>query len=217
MSMNFFWACCLGLVFFVSCGKKNNEKLADTYFRMGFLEMSGDCQTDLAYKRALGSIDKALAYSAKPEYYAFKGTLLFKLGDYHHSEESFKKALALAPSQDLRAEIMNNYACLLAHRGQLVQAQAIWKALGEDTAYQTPEVAWVNLGKTYVGAKDFVGARDVFARAVHLSPSYIDAHYYLASAAAELGDRELVQRELDIVLALEPEHYGAQRLASVCS
>lgn len=214
MSMNFFLACFCVLFLFVSCGKKNNEKLADTYFRMGFLEMSGEGESDQVCKRALVHVDQALAQDQKPEFYAFKATLLFKLGSYNDSEKCFKMALAASPGQDLRAEIMNNYACLLAHRGDVVRAQAIWTGLGSNTAYQTPEVAWVNIGKTYVEAKNFVQARDVFAKAAHIAPSYVDAHFYLASTALALEQYALAQRELGVVLALEPEHYGAQVLAA---
>lgn len=212
--MNFFWACCCVVLLFVSCGKKKNVKLADTYFRMGFLEMSGGRETEQECKRALAHIDVALKQDQKPEYYAFKATLLFKLGSYDDSEKFFKKALSAHPAQDLRAEIMNNYACLLAHKGDVVRAQEIWAALGRDTAYQTPEVAWVNIGKTYVEVKNLVGARDAFAKAAHISPSYVDAHFYLAWTANALGQDALAHRELDIVLSLEPEHHGALALSA---
>ena len=211
--MKFFLVCFCVLFLFGSCGKQKNTKLADTYFKMGFFEVGQDPEADQACKRALAYVDQALAQDQRAEYHAFRATLLFKLGDSPNSEESFKKALSLAPTQDLRAEIMNNYACLLPSRGKIAQAQEIWKALAQNTAYQTPEVALVNLGKTYVQVKDYATARELFNKAVRLSPSYVDAHFYLASADFELGQHARAQQELDTVLALEPEHYGAQGLA----
>lgn len=211
--MNFFWGCCCLVIFFASCGKKENSKLADAYFRMSFLELSDESDTEHAIKRALAAVNQALAHHQRPEYHAFKATLLFKLGSYDQSESCFKRALALKPTETLRAEIMNNYACLLAQSGQVTRAQEIWTTLKANTAYQTPEVAWVNLGKTYIQAKDFGRAHEVFAKATQLSPSYVDAHFYLAATALELGQDVCAQRELATVLALEPEHRAAIDLA----
>lgn len=195
---------CLLLTCFTSCNKqKNNQALAHTYFKMGFLEISEDPDTIDSCKKALINIDRALAYYEKPEYYAFKATLLFRLSEYDESEKCFKKAFSLSPDKKLCTEIMNNYACLLAQGGQKEKAEQMWHKLKQDVFYATPEVAWVNLGKLCISSGDFTKAQEMFYKAVEICPSYVDAHFYLAKVAAKLGDSSLVKKEYDILLALE--------------
>jgi tetratricopeptide (TPR) repeat protein len=197
-----------------SCGggKQNNQQLAQTYFKMAFADMAEDNTTSLPSKHALVNINKALECNERPEYYAFKGTILFKLGDYEQSDVCYQQALACQPDAMLRAEISNNRACLLAQHKKFAPAQEVWQALIRDTSYQTPEVAWVNLGKMYVEEKKHQEAKNAFEHAIALAPSYVDAHFYLGIVERELGDRQYARREADLVLKMEPEHYGAHML-----
>ncbi len=200
-------------MFFGGCEKHSNQKLAQTYFRMAFNELADDPDDLLACKRALVNIDRALDQEPQSHYYAFKATVLFKLGDYSNSDVFFKKALSTTADDVLRAEITNNYACLLARKGDSSKALDMWQRLIHDPNYQTPEVAWVNLGKLYVASHDLPHAQDAFKQAVLTDPSYLDAHYYLGLIAQQQGDRSTAVREIKLVLALEPDHVGANALA----
>jgi Tfp pilus assembly protein PilF len=213
MRMNFLKLTLVGLIF-VGCGggKQNDAQLAQTYFKMAFADMAEENSMSLSMKRALVNINKALECDERPEYYAFKGTVLCKLGDYTQSEKCYKKALGCQPDAILRAEISNNRACLLAQHKKYTAAQKVWRELIHDTSYQTPEVAWVNLGKIYAEKKKFKEAKDAFEHATMLAPSYIDAHFYLGLVERELGDRLHARREADLILKMEPEHYGAHML-----
>ncbi|MFA6263128.1 MAG: tetratricopeptide repeat protein [Candidatus Babeliales bacterium] len=213
MSMNFLKPL-IWCVILASCGggKQNNQQLAHTYFKMAFSDIAEGSNPAVSLKRALVNINKALASDNHPEYYAFKGAILFKLGDYEQSEVCYQQALACQPEAGLRAEISNNRACLLAHRKNYAQAQEVWHALIRDTSYQTPEVAWVNLGKMYVEEKKFQDAKKAFAQAVAVAPSYVDAHFYLSIVERELGNRQHARYEADMVLKMEPEHHGAHML-----
>jgi type IV pilus assembly protein PilF len=204
---------CLLLVF-NGCGKKPNQKLAQTYFRMAFNELADDPDDQLACKRALVGIDRALSQEQKPQYLALKATILFKLNDYEKSNSFFKRALEEPSDPALRAEITNNYACLMAHHGNNAKAKNLLQQLTHDATYQTPEVAWVNLGKVYATEHDLSHAQEAFKQAVLAAPSYLDAHYYLGLIAYQQGDIPVAQHEIKLVLALEPDHVGANSLAN---
>jgi Tfp pilus assembly protein PilF len=198
-----------------ACGKKDNQKIAHNHFKMAFLDVAGDGDRVIAYKRALAHVDQALQYEQRPEYYAFKATLLFKLGSAQESKMCYEQALALEPEHALKLEIINNYACLLAHIGDNDRAIEKLQDLINDPSYQTPEVALVNLGKLHSQAHHFIQAKNAFERAVRVAPSYVDAHYYTALIAHRLGDIDVAKQETQLVLDLEPEHVGATQLAAM--
>jgi tetratricopeptide (TPR) repeat protein len=210
--MNFlkamFW--CLVLT---SCGgKQDNQQLAHTYCKMALNDMAEDGGAAHGYKRALLAIDKALDCDQRPEYYACKGAILFKLGDYVQSEHCYDRALAGHPDAPLASEIINNRACLCAQRNDYAAAKKMWHCLTRDTTYQTPEVAWVNLGKAYIKERNLAQAQQAFEHAVNLAPSYVDAHFYLSLVERERGEHRLARREADLVLKMEPGHQGASVL-----
>lgn len=196
-----------------ACGKKSNEQLAQTYFKMALMDVAESPDLIAGCKRALGDIDKALENAQEPEYYALKGTLLFKLGQYEQSEFIFNRALDITTDGVLKAEIMNNLACLWAHQGKNDKAAAVWESLKSDIFYKTPEVAMVNLGKLCAQKGDMSGADRSLHEAVMIAPSYIDAHYYRALVARQQGKSDVVKQECGIVLTLAPTHEGAQQLA----
>jgi len=202
----------ISMMVFGGC-KKKNQQLAQSHYKLSMLELSDDSSSDVRYKKALDHIDKALAQDDKPEYLALKATILFKLNQIEESLFCFKQSLnndAIDPL--LKPEVMNNYACVLAHQGKTEEAVKIWQTLMHDKHYLTPEVALVNQGKVSIEKGDCAAARDLFSKAVTIEPSYLDAHYYLALAAFQLQETDLAKNEVKTVLFLEPRHTGALRL-----
>jgi len=200
--------------FFIgACGKKKNVQLAQSYYRLSMLELSEDLSSDQGYKKALHTIDKALACDKKPEYLALKATILFKLNQTEDSLVCFKQSLDHEDLDPLvKSEVLNNYACALAHYGKPHEAMKIWQGLLDDQHYLTPEVALVNQGKIYIKNNNYQAAKQVFTRAVTLEPGYLDAHYYRALVAFHTKDFCEAQDEIKTVLFLEPSHPGAQQL-----
>ncbi len=207
----------MGCVFFVSCGKKKNEKLAQNYYKLGVAELSSDINSSgeelLACKHALEYVDKALEQSSSAEYLAFKATLLLKLACFDDSKKFFKLALKEKASPALKGEILNNYACLLAQINQEKEAFAIWDKLVTDEYYLTPEVVYVNQGKVFAARDEYQDAKKCFSKAVELAPAYCDAHYYLAALAQNHGDISLAKNSMSAALYLEPENKGIQLAA----
>ncbi len=212
----------LFLLFFFNCGKKKNVKLAQTYYKLALLELNEKEQSARVCKQALGYINKAIEQENNPEYLAFKATLLFQIGQEKEGDLFFQKALQANPESRIRAEILNNKACLLAQIGieadqqnKINQAMNTWDKLVENKNYLTPQVALVNQSNVYFKQKNYDQAKDKLLKAIKLDPSYLDAHYYLGVVAYELKDYQLSKNELKTVLFLEPDHYGAKQLSSI--
>ncbi|MFH1832406.1 MAG: hypothetical protein ABH827_06430 [bacterium] len=216
------------LVLTSSCGKKTNKALGRDYYKLAMLDLTDRqnlaMQQDpvnnrntslLAYKKALCNINQAIAQDNQARYVALKATLLFLLGQEAAGSACFKDALTLcAQDEQLKAEILNNYACSCAQNNKTEEALGIWQELEHNEHYLSPEVACVNQGKLYAGQGDLVSAKRSLLKAIQVSPSYIDAHYYTAMLAHQMGDLSLAKNEVKTILFLEPAHTGAAQLAT---
>ncbi|MFA5074900.1 MAG: hypothetical protein WC436_02245 [Candidatus Babeliales bacterium] len=209
------------IIFFCCCGKKNNTKLAQNYYKLSILEL-GDHPKDQNYKKSLEFINKAIEQKFKPEYLAFKATLLFKINKIEEGLKIFDQAIELKPEPQLYTEILNNKACLLAQAGiksnssqKLEKALKIWHDLKENKDYQTPEVALVNMGLLHISQQNLEKAKNCYIDAINFSPNYLDAHYFLALSAYKLKDFELAKKEISTILFLNQEHQGAKELNAI--
>ncbi|MFH0898643.1 MAG: hypothetical protein V1855_03625, partial [bacterium] len=196
---------------------KKNESLAKSYYKLAMLELS-DLSTNQdeskhAYKKALSYINQAIDQQKHPRYLAFKATLLFELGREKESFAFFDLALQACTDQQLKTEILNNYACLCAQHGKEKKALQIWNDLEKNESYLTPEVALVNQGKYYVNKDDLDKAHELFLKASNVNPSYLDAHFYCALVAYKRNDLFLARDKLTTVLLLEPKHKGAEQFS----
>lgn len=204
------------LLLTASCGKKQeNHKLARNHYKLALLELRESDTVPLqAGKRALSAIERAIHIDPSAEYYAFKATLLLRLGHVDASNETFKQAISVAKQPHVLAEIKNNYACVLAEQGDHAGAQQLWQELVHDKDYLTPEVALVNQGKLAATQGEYQAAQELFARATQLAPNYIDAHFYTALVARACGDESYARNAIGTVLFLDPQHSPARELAT---
>lgn len=219
LSFYFFMFC---LTIFIGCGKKTNQKLAQNFYKQAVLELNEDNQSKQACRRAIYYIDEALRCAKDPRYLALKATLLFKLNQVEEGQRFFAKALNNTSAQDLKAEILNNNACLLAQVGlkrnnkeKIDSALSIWSDLEDNVDYFTPEVAVINQGKVYFEQNNYEKAKKKLIKAIKLSPNFIDAHYYLSVIAYKLKDYNLAKDEIKTIVFLEPNHYGAHELGKL--
>ena len=214
----------LFFIFFIAgCEKQKNNKLAQNYYKMAMEELA-DIKNGKEYscKRAIDFVDMAINIDEKPEYLAFKATLLFELGYDEIGENFFDNALSKTKNEKLRCEILNNKACLLAQvgmfnhdNGKVDYAFNVWQDLIYNKDYLTPEVAYFNQSKFYIFKNNYELAKEKLLRAVEISPNYIDAHYYLALVYHNLSDIQAVKNEIQTVLYLFPEHKSAKRLEQI--
>lgn len=213
----------LFIIFFIGCGHQNNIKLGQNYYKMALAEISDPkISKQHSYKKALFYLDNALSQEERPEFLAFKATLLFELGYSVLGEQFFDLALDRVKDSRLASEILNNKACLLAQSGMLNNennkidtAQNIWKDLELNKDYLTPEVSLFNQSKIFVYKNEYKLAQEKLEKAITIAPNYLDAHYYLALVSYNLSDIEYAKKEVETVLFLYPEHKSALRLKGI--
>lgn len=195
--------------------KPKNIKLAHNHFKAAITELSDEQVTTYHYKKALASIEQAITIHKKPEYLALQATLLFTLGQEEQSLQAYEQALACCTQPSLKGEILNNYACLLAETNRKDQAIGIWQELETDPHYLTPEVALVNRGKISLKDNDYQAAEKCFQKSVNISPSYLDAHFYLALAAQLNHHEPLAKQEIKTLEYLNVPQELLNRLKEV--
>jgi len=128
-------------------------------------------------------------------------------------EERFAEALgmvqALSPQSARDPDVLLLHAVLLAHSGQLKEA--------EDACHRLLAIDELNAGAHYVlalcreGAGDRGGAADRDHAAVYLDPTFAMPRMHLGLLARRAGERETVRREMAHALALL-EREDASRL-----
>lgn len=95
-------------------------------------------------------------------------------------------------------EAKNTLAVILIHQKKYAEAIALLQPLTQDILYQTPEIAWGNLGLAYLEKGDTDRAIDALKRSVAAQPAFCVGFYRLglayerkqdAAAAAEAFTR----------------------------
>ena len=210
----FYFGLVVFVLFFNGCGKKTNPQLAQNYYKLSILELGESEQTPETMKKALNYVDLALSQDEDSKYLALKASILFKLGYIKDSKRIFKQSLSKDLDPILKAETLNNYACLLAQKGKTDEALRIWQDIEKDKNYLTPQVALFNQSKVYFEQDELKTAKEKLIRSISLEPSYIDARYYLSQVFVKLRDFESAKKELTTVLFLAPEHEAAKKLSN---
>lgn len=203
------------LLMLSSCQKKNNEAVGQTYYRLAVVEAQHG--NEYGYRQGLDYLAQALSHEKKPIYYALTGTLYFLLKHYAKSQWNFDQALAATTDPTLRADILNNQACLHAQLGDYDKAKGLWDRLINDTSYLTPEVAFVNKGKCAVQHNDLAEAQRCFSQAITIAPQYSDAYFYRALTALRQQDHSLARQALATLTFADPCHQGIAALQASLS
>ena len=144
-------------------------ELAAGYYERG--------QMDIALEE-LGAA-KALD-PAYPKLYNIYGLVYAMLGERDKAEESFRQAIALAPTD---SEIRANWGAYLCATGRAREALPEFEQVLRDPLFKTPEIALINAGKCSVALGQTKNADEYFRRALTASPGNPTAAYNLALLA----------------------------------
>lgn len=106
---------------------------------------------------------------------------------------------ALEERSDYR-EARNTLGVILIHAKRPDEAIIALKPLAEDMLYQTPEIAWGNLGWAYLEAGRVDQAIDALRRSVAAQPLFCVGHYRLGLAHERRGQPRLALQALDRAL-----------------
>jgi type IV pilus assembly protein PilF len=112
--------------------------------------------------------------------YNIFGLVYAMLGENAKAEQSFQRALQLAP-QD--SEIRQNWGWYLCSRGGARESIAEFEAALRNPLYRTPEIALVNAGRCSAAYGDVRAAESYYRRALQVSPGNPTANYGLALLA----------------------------------
>lgn len=210
-------------ILFFSCAKKQpNLNAATSYLKEAAIEADAG-----NYQKALYFAEQAYKINPVAQVAALKATLLYQLKKFNESLDLFKKIIAdpKTPS-NIKADVMNNYACNLLCLDKKEEAKLVWQQLVSDKNYLSPEAAWFNLGMIEVGEGlrkrnsseekvklqaniNFGTAIKYFENATDIACNYIDAYFYLAYCQVQLQKFDDAKKNLIIVLSKAPEHKPA--------
>jgi len=119
--------------------------------------------------------------------YNISGLVYAMLGDNAKAEQSFQRALALAP-QD--SDIHHNWGWFLCSTGRPREAIPEFELALRNPLYRTPDVAMVNAGRCSMAFGDNAAAESYFRRAQAFAPSNVGANYGLALLAYRAGRQD---------------------------
>jgi type IV pilus assembly protein PilF len=140
-----------------------------------------------------------------PKIYNVYGLVYAMLGEKQKAEESFRRAIALAPND---SEIRENWGAYLCATGRPKDALPEFEQALKDPLYKTPEIALINAGKCSVALGDTKGGEEYFKRALGVSPGNPVVAYNLALLTyrqARLGEARVWLRRVMQLPSPPPE------------
>lgn len=141
----------------------------------------GEGQLNTALSEARIAIEADATY---PLGHNLLGLVQMYLKDDRAAEESFKRALALAPNDP---EINNNYGWFLCQSGREQRSIPYFVTASKSQLYSTPTKPLTNAGICSLSMKDDKGAEEFLVRALRVDPMNGDAHFLLADIYFRAG------------------------------
>jgi type IV pilus assembly protein PilF len=142
------------------------------------LELAAGYYQQGNYNVALEELRVALTLDpAYPAAFGILGLIYMDLGDRPKADESFQRALRLAPRD---ADLNNNYGWYLCQTGRAKDSIGFFNLALEDRLYTTPAKPLHNAGICSLRANDLVNAEAYFRRAFQVEPANAVTNYQLA-------------------------------------
>ena len=146
-----------------------HTELASGYYERGQMDV------------ALDELNRAVAL--QPDYapaYNVYGLVYATIGEDNKAEQSFGRALQLAPGD---SEIHQNWGWYLCTHNRARESLAEFEAAARNPLYRAPEIALVNAGRCAQAIGDQSAAENYFRRALVAQPGNALASYGLAQIA----------------------------------
>ena len=152
------------------------------------LELAANYYSQGNYNYALDELRQALAVDPSyPSAYGMLGLVYMDLNDRPRAEESFQRALRLAPND---SDINNNYGWYLCQTGRTRESIDYFLRALRNPLYVTPSRPLHNAGVCSLRAGDAKAAEDYFQRAFQVDPGNPVAMFNLAELNLKRGDTE---------------------------
>jgi type IV pilus biogenesis/stability protein PilW len=127
-------------------------------------------------------------------------------GDLGMAEKYFRSAVRKKPDY---ADAHNNLGIVLSHLGRGDEAIREFEAAASNVLYQTPEMAYYNLGEEYLRRKDFRKAEEMYRRSITVNDRYADSYLRLAFLQGDRGQWADAARTLEACVAVAPGYAPA--------
>lgn len=142
------------------------------------LELAAGYYQQGNYNVALEELRVALTLDpVYPAAFGILGLIYMDLGDRPKADESFQRALRLAPRD---ADLNNNYGWYLCQTGRAKESIGFFNLALEDRLYTTPAKPLHNAGICSLRSNDLVNAEAYFRRAFQVEPANAVTNYQLA-------------------------------------
>ncbi|NDP42780.1 MAG: type IV pilus biogenesis/stability protein PilW [Aromatoleum sp.] len=168
--------------------------LAEGYYERGRMDI------------ALEELNEAVGLDpSNAKTYNVFGLVYATMGDNRQAEQSFQRALALAP-QD--SDFRHNWGWFLCSTDRARESIAEFEQAARNPLYRTPENALINAGKCSASFGDTAAAQNFYRRALAASPNNPTAAYGLAFIAykeSRLADARGYLRPVMLQTAPPPE------------
>jgi len=140
------------------------------------------------YNQALEELRSSLSIDpTNAQAYGLLGLVYMDLGDRQRAEESFQRALRIAPED---SELLNNYGWYLCQTDRPRESIAQFQAALKNPLYATPARPLHNAGICSMRAGDATGAEAYFQRSFQIDPRNPVAMYHLGELYLKRGDLE---------------------------
>ncbi|UCH80149.1 MAG: tetratricopeptide repeat protein [Nitrospiraceae bacterium] len=175
---------------------------AETHHRMGSSYMDNG-----QYNEAFVEFKKALEFNPdKKETLNYLGYLNMRFKEYDKAVVYFKKAISIDPGY---AEAMNNLGVTYAEIGKWDEAIRYFDAALSNPVYETPEMAYANMGYVYYLKGDYINAEKVIKEALMRNNLYPMASYVLGLVYTKLENDDAAIEEFKKAIGLAPDYAEA--------
>jgi len=181
------------------------KEKAGAHYQMAnsFLQQGKGFQDEISRRRAYPEIMKAIQLDPQnASYHLLLGTLFTYSNELVAAEREIKTALKYEP--DL-GDAHNNLGLVYLKQGRPAEAIEEFKLAVGNLSYQTPEIAYFNLGRASYMTGDYLQASEAFARTVSILPSYEEARYLLGRSFVKLGRLSEAEGTYRTILEQNPD------------
>ena len=134
--------------------------------------------------------------------YSIRAVVLSQLKEYESADKDFQKALSLDGKDP---EIANNYGWYLCQRGRAKESIPFFERAIKNPLYQTPEIAYLNMGSCYVKAGEFDLAEDSVQKGMRFTPGDPRSLFQMANINYMRGNYDAAKKYLgDVVRVADP-------------
>jgi len=131
--------------------------------------------------------------------YSTRGVVLYHIKEFESADKDFRRALSL---DEKDPEINNNYGWFLCHTGKEKESIAYFQRAIKNPLYQTPETAYLNLGRCHARIGELDLAEEYVRKTLRFSPDNPQALLQLASISYKRSNYHAAREHLKNVVRL---------------